>query len=674
MNLKDSVNKLPLVGPVYVKRLNKLGISTIKDLIYHAPHRYLDFRLASPISRTQPGETVTLKGEVTSIKNQYTKSRKKIQFAEIKDNTGTISIVWFNQPFLIKNIKKGDTLSLSGKIDWFGRKKAMISPEYEKLSDNSYTVHTGRLVPIYPETAGVSSKWIRGRINFLFPLIENQIKEILPKEILERYSLAGLKTSLKNIHFPKDHLDAKYARKRLSFDELLMLQLANLYKKIDWDKNEVVHKLDINRNAVNKFLKSLPFEFTKSQKRVSEEIIDDLEKDTPMNRLLEGDVGSGKTVIAALASFISFANEKQSVFMAPTQILAQQHFNTLKEIFDPFNVRISLVTSAGVESGPGKTDIFVGTHSLIHKKVKFDNVSLVVIDEQQRFGVEQRAHLITQTGKKRKAPHVLTMTATPIPRTVMLTLYGDLDLSTLDELPKGRQQITTWVVPPQKRKGAYSWIEKQIVKDKVQVFVICPLIEESEIDSMKQVKAANAEYKKLSKLFSSINLGLLHGKLKIKEKKSIMTSFKEGKVNILVSTPVVEVGIDVPNATIMVIEGAERFGLAQLHQLRGRVGRGDKKSYCLLFTEVRSKKVRARLSALQKSLSGFELAEIDLNLRGPGEIFGTKQHGFIDLKIATWRDTGLIKKAKIVAQDALNYPEKYSSLMSIIKNKSIAPN
>lgn len=674
MRLNSPITSLPLVGSVYARRLKKLDISTIEDLIYHIPHRYLDYRLVSKIRQVQVGETVTIKGKVIAIKNQYTKTRKKIQFAQVSDNTGSLDVVWFNQPFLVRNIRPGETISLAGKIDWFGKKPALISPEYERVRNGESTIHTGRLVPIYHETAGVSSKWLRGRISFTFPYVINEISEFLPESDLEKLKLLDLKISITNAHFPKNLDDTESARIRLAFNELLFLQLKSAYRKIDWQKNEVIYPLKVDNKAVNNFIKSLPFKLTNSQDRSVTEILEDLEKETPMNRLLEGDVGSGKTVVAAAASFVAFANGYQSVFMAPTQILAQQHFETLKEVFDPYKVRVSLVTSAGVKGGPGKTDVFVGTHALIHKKVKFDNVALVVIDEQHRFGVEQRAHLITRSEKKKKAPHVLTMTATPIPRTVALTVYGDLDLSTLDELPGGRKPITTWVVPPYKREGAYGWIDKQIKDIKVQAFVICPLIEESEKETMKQVKAATAEYKKLHEIFPRLHLGLLHGRLKAKEKDSIMSNFKKGKIDILVATPVVEVGIDVPNATIMVIEGAERFGLAQLHQLRGRVGRGKKKSYCLSFTELKSKKVRARLSAMQKNLSGFELAELDLKLRGPGEMFGTRQHGFMELKVANWQDTELIRAARDVAQNAVENPEKYKKLLAKIKSKKVAPN
>ena len=674
MNLNSSVGTVPLVGPIYVTRLKKLNIFTINDLLHHVPHRYLDYTLISEIAKVQVGETVTTIGQVDGIKNQYTKAGKKIQFAQISDATGKIDVVWFNQPYLIRNIKPGSNISLSGKAEWVGKKRTLVSPEYEIIREGKTTLHTGRLVPIYPETARVSSKWLRGRISYLLPLVKQELNEFLPESVLKRQKIPKYFEALEKIHFPNSLEEANIARKRLSFNELLVLQLKNAYRKIDWCQNEVVYKLKVDKNDLEQYESILPFELTKSQKRSVNEILTDLKKDFPMNRLLEGDVGSGKTAVAAAAAFISFANGPQSIFMAPTQILAQQHYQTLKSVFDKYNVRVSLVTSQGIRGGPGKTDIFVGTHALIHKKVKFDNVALVVIDEQHRFGVEQRAHLITSSGKKLKAPHVLTMTATPIPRTVALTLYGNLDLSILDELPKGRQSITTWLVPPGKRDGAYTWISKQIGKKRIQVFIICPLIEESDKETMKQVRAATEEYKSLRKRFSSLNLGLLHGRLKASEKEKVMNKFKSGIIDILVSTPVVEVGIDVPNATIMIIEAAERFGLAQLHQLRGRVGRGKEKSYCLLFTEVKSRKVMSRLNALKKSLSGFELAELDLKLRGPGEVFGTRQHGFLDLKIANWQDTEMIKQAKDTADDAIKNLKRYSKLIAKIKTFDIAPN
>ncbi|MGB6881844.1 MAG: ATP-dependent DNA helicase RecG, partial [Microgenomates group bacterium] len=528
--------------------------------------------------------------------------------------------------------------------------------------------------PIYPETARVSSKWLRAKISFAFSETKNNIYDYLPKSVKQDLKLSDLSSAIQKVHFPETYEDAEKGKKRLAFDELLFVQLKAAYRKNKWQQNQATHKFEVNKRKVDEFINSLPFKLTKSQNRSVKEILDNLERKIPMNRLLEGDVGSGKTIVAAIAGYVCFLNERQSTLMAPTQILAEQHFITLKSLFKSYKVRVRLITSGRVKSDPGRADIFIGTHALIHKKVNFDNIGLVVIDEQHKFGVEQRVRLIKKSKVKLLAPHVLTMTATPIPRSVALTVYGDLDLSTLDELPAGRQPIKTWVIPPQKRESAYKWIEKQIKKDKVQAFVICPLIEESDKETMRQVRAAAAEYENLQKIFPDLKIGLLHGKQSAKQKNEVLNNFKKKKLNLLVSTPVVEVGIDVPNATIMIIEAAERFGLAQLHQLRGRIGRGEKKSYCLLFTESRSQKASARLSALQKTLSGFELAELDLKLRGPGEVFGIKQHGFAELKIASWQDEELIREARNISNKAIENPKKFSKLLEKLKTSQIAPN
>ena len=669
MKLSSSVSELPLVGPYYQKKLSKLGIFEVSDLLNHVPHRYIDFSQIFPISKVKVGDILTVKGKVKSVKNQYTRSVRKIQFAEIEDKTGTISAIWFNQPYIINSLQEGEDVSLSGKIDWFGRKIAFISPEYEKNVVGKAGLHTGRLVPIYPETSGLSSKWLRGRIKEAIIQTSNEIGEILPNEVLKKYALAELKDSYYYVHFPESLNQAGEGRQRLAFDELLFLHIASLRRKLNWQKNDSTFDLNIDKKAINEFISKLNFKLTNSQTKVIEEVFSDFSKKYPMNRLLEGDVGSGKTVVAAIGAFISFINGYQTVFMAPTQILAQQHYNTLKELFDPYKARISLLTSGQIKKDFGKQDIFVGTHSLINKNDFFDKVSLVVIDEQQKFGVSQREKLVKKARNKKVSPHVLNLTATPIPRTVALTLYGDLDLSTLNELPQGRLPITTWLVPPTKRAGAYQWIKKNIQEKKVQVYIVCPLIEESEKETMLTVKSAKKEFETLKKVFPSLSLDLMHGKLKSKEKEEIINRFKEGKTDILVSTPVVEVGIDVGNATIMVIEAAERFGLSSLHQLRGRVGRGTKKSYCLLFTESKTEKVTTRLSAMQKNLNGFELAELDLKLRGPGEVFGTKQHGFPELKIASWQDIELIKKTKELALDAINNPKKFNTLLKSIDLK-----
>jgi ATP-dependent DNA helicase RecG len=661
-----------MVGPVYAKRLKKLGIETVEDFFYHFPHRYHDFSIISKINRVQPGEVITIQGKIQTIKNQYTKRGRRLQKATISDNTASIEVLWFNQPFLVRTLKKGATVNLSGKVDWFGRKKVLISPEYEIIKPKTKdqrpkTIHTGRLVPVYPETYGVSSKWLRSRI---FPLLSNYshlLKDWLPEKIKKEHRLINLREAIKAIHFPEDKSDAKIAKERLAFEEMFLIHLTSLVRKRDWQRKRLAHQLYVEQEKIIEFIASLPFKLTNAQNRCVKEILDDLSNNLPMNRLLEGDVGSGKTVVATIAMYAVYLNGLQSSLMAPTEILANQHYQTIKTLLEPYGVKIEIITgSQRPKNKDQKPDILIGTHALIYKHARFDSLGLVVIDEQHRFGVEQRAKLV----KKGKAPHILTMTATPIPRTVALTLYGDLDLSVIDEMPPGRIKIKTWVVPPQKREAGYRWIEEQIKKDKVQAFIICPLIEESEKEKMKDVRAATAEYERLKKVFIGSKLGLLHGRLKSKEKEKVIDGFRNAKIDILVATPVVEVGIDVPKATIMLIEASDRFGLAQLHQLRGRVGRRNLPSYCFLFTESHSRKAFKRLKYLEKTNIGMELAEYDLKLRGPGELLGTKQHGFPDLRAASFTDLILIKKtrkaAEAIIDDLKDYPALKKKLESYI--------
>lgn len=664
MDLTSPIGDLPKIGPFFVMKFEKLGIHTIEDLFFHVPSRYLDYSLVTTINRLQPGETATIHAKVVSIKNIYSKRGLKMQIGSVEDATGKITVVWFNQPFLIKTLYPERNVSLSGKVGFFSRKLCLTSPDYELLDDeDKETVHTGRFVPIYPETMGLSSKWIRTLIKKAYSVEGIAFSDFLDNNTLQKYKLTAYKDAIAKVHFPKNLKEAEDGRKRLAFNELLKLQLQSEVRKLNWHKNKVANKLTIDQVSMNRFIDSLPYKLTTSQTKATKEILLDLGKDTPMNRLLEGDVGSGKTVVAAVGAFAAFLNGYQSLIMAPTQILANQHYHTLKKLFDKFNIRVSLLTSNVTKLELGRSDIFVGTHSLIHSKTTFDKVAFVVIDEQHRFGVEQRAHLVKKSG----TPHVLTMTATPIPRTVALTTYGDLDLSVLTEMPKGRQKVTTWVVPEQKRKGAYDWIEKQIIENKSQAFIVCPLIEDSESETLNDVKSVTTEFEKLKKIFGKFRLGLLHGRLKPKEKEQVLKSFKDGKTDILVSTPVVEVGIDIPNATMMVVEAGERFGLAQLHQLRGRVGRGEKRSYCLLFSNFHSGNAYTRLKAMEKAYSGFELSELDLKLRGPGEIFGTAQSGFDELKIASWSNLELIKETKEVAQDVIKNPKKYPLLIQRVK-------
>lgn len=635
MNLTDSISTLPFVGPNYEKKLEKLGILTISDLLHHIPHRYLDFSKITKIKDIKVSETVTAIGQITSIRNQNTKSGRLMQIGQIEDETGKISIAWFSQPFLTRMLFPGIKIAVSGEVSWFAGKPAFFSPQYEKIEENHETVHTGKIVGVYPETAGLSSKWLKARIKYALDRIE--IIDFLNKDTIKSKGLITFSDAIKKIHFPKNLEEAQKAKERLAFNEFF-----NLLTTARERKNKIIKKkalsLKFDQKQVDKFINSLSFKLTGSQVKTSKEILSDLERKVPMNRLLQGDVGSGKTVVSAIASFVTFLSGYQTVLMAPTQILANQHYETLKSMFKDFKIRISLVTGSIVKEEVGISDIIVGTQALLNKT--FERVGLLIIDEQHKFGVKQVNFL------QKINPHILTMTATPIPRTIAQTLFSDMELSIIDELPQNRQKIKTWLVPNDKRDGAYDWIKKQIKTNNSQAFVICPLVEESEAETLKSVKSVKKEYENLQKVFTNLSIGLIHGKLKEKEKNEILLKFKNGETNILLSTPVVEVGIDIPNATIMLIEGADRFGLAQLHQLRGRVGRGSKESYCLLFTENDSEKAINRLTALTKTSSGFELAELDLKLRGAGDVLGTKQSGFGNLKIADWSQTEIIKLAR----------------------------
>lgn len=699
MDLKTPVREVSKAYSMYAKRLEKLGIKTLEDFIYHVPFRYEDFSITSSIANVQAGEIVTIKGEVLEITNQRTRNWKTLQKVKLKDKTGEIDILWFNQPFLLNLMKKEDKISVSGKVNIYKNKLLLQSPEYEILvNDEDETIHTGRLVPTYPETRGISSKWLRRQVNKIISDCKHKLLEYLPYSIISDNQMLGFFEAIRQIHFPKNSDLAEKARFRLSFDELFLMQLGALKRRKEWNQNLVSNpfKIDLYQEKVDKFYAKLPFVLTNAQKRTLKEIFADFASAKPMNRLLQGDVGSGKTVVSAIAMYAAFLNGFQSVLLAPTEILAQQHYDTISNLLSSFGVKVDLVTGStkrrimNKESGvkiKNKTshnsqfmihdskdtdfDILIGTHALLYDKRNIDKLGLVVIDEQQRFGVEQRAII----RKKGKNPHLLSMTATPIPRTIALTMYGDLDLSFLDEMPKGRKEIKTWLVPTEKRKNAYLWIEKQIKDTKIQAFIICPFIEESE--TLKTVRAATKEYELLKNtVFPNLKLGILHGRLKAKEKETVLKKFKERKLDILVATPVVEVGIDIPNANIILIEEAERFGLAQLHQLRGRVGRSDAQAYCLLFTQSKNPKTIERLKALETLSLGNELAQLDLKLRGHGELYGTMQHGQPLLKIASFSDFELIEKTKKEAEEIFPKLSEYPLLLEKIKNinpKQVSP-
>lgn len=656
MTLHTPVEKLPRAGKAYAEKLEKLAIVTIGDLLLHIPSRYEDFSLIAPIDTLQEGETVTVIGTVVELKNTHISRFKTIQRGVLEDTTGRMNISWFNQPFLTKNIQVGDTIAIAGRVEIFAHKLSMQSPDYEKVIEGQPLVHTGKLVPVYPETRGVTSKWLRKQIYMLLTTYPDIVEEYMPEEIITRYQLSDVKTAYNHIHFPANFDEVTEARKRLAFDELLTFQLRSLQKREEWKHATVRKPFETKKFAsqIDQLKQQIAFELTDAQKHALEDIFRDMESTTPMNRLLQGDVGSGKTIVAAVAMYMTYLNGYQSVIMAPTEILAEQHFSSIGKLLTPLGVTVGLATGSKKEL-LDTFDVLIGTHAVLSEKVTFKNLGLVVIDEQQRFGVEQRG-LIRQKGEN---PHLLTMTATPIPRTVALTLYGNLDLSFLNELPKGRKLIKTWLVPPEKRDGAYGWIRKEIETNDSQAFIICPLIDESE--NMTTVKAANKEHEFLQKeIFPDFSLGLLHGRIKAKEKDIILQDFRDKKYQILVATPVVEVGIDIPNATIIMIEASERFGLSQLHQLRGRVGRGDKQSYCLLFTEATNDMTLTRLRAMETTHIGGELAELDLKLRGSGDMYGTAQHGRTQLRIATFSDSELIAQVQSAAKELFARKDEFS--------------
>ena len=678
MNLATPISQIPGIGPVYVKRLEKLNIFSVKDLLEHYPFRYEDYSLITLAAQAQVGETVTIRGTIHSAKNEFTRNGKQMQKIQLFDGTGSMLLVFFNQPYLLTSLTNGTELAASGTVSFFGRNKAMISPEYEQIFGRD-PIHTGRLVPIYPETAGVSSKWLRSKIALLLKRMGNDVEEFLPQNTLNSQNLMGYKSAINQIHFPESQEQAGKARERLAFDELFLTQLASQIRKRQWKEEKTTYQIRISKHEerINEFIKNLPFTLTGAQKRCIKEILSDLSQSKPMNRLLQGDVGSGKTVVAAIAMYATHLSGYKSVLMAPTEILAQQHFRTINNLLGSIGLTVGLITGSRNRkslNGDDKPDfdVIVGTHALLYNQ-DFENLALVIIDEQHRFGVEQRARL----KQKGIHPHLLSMTATPIPRSVALVLHSELDLSYIDEMPLGRKLIKTWLVPNEKREKAYEWIKNQLqitnyelkvntktnhklvtrnskLVIKNQAFIICPLIEESDHESLQSVKAVTVEFERLQKkVFRDLKLGLLHGRIKSKEKEEILAKMNRGALDMLVATPVVEVGIDIPNATIMVIEAAERFGLAQLHQLRGRVGRNDKQSYCLLFTESTRDTTQKRLRYLESINNGAELAEIDMKLRGPGELFGTRQSGYSEFKLASLTDTALITKVRISVSDIL---------------------
>lgn len=802
------LSNIPKISQKYAKTLAKMGIFTVQDLLFHFPFRYDDFSSNFSISEISNGQIATVQGEITKIKTIRTWKRKMyITEARIQDETGEIKVIWFNQPYINDTLTEGKNIRLSGKVSADASGLYFSSPVWE-LESRTPT-NTGRLVPVYPETEGLTSRWLRWQMQALLSRSDLDMIDPIPEKILKKLSLPKIEKALRYIHFPNTKDEYLVAQKRFAFEEMFLVQLKSIQVRSSWQKEKSI-KIKFNEKLIKKFVASLPFKLTNAQKKSSFQILKDLEKTSPMNRLLNGDVGSGKTIVAAIATLQAISTGYQVAIMAPTEVLALQHFKNFCKIFERYKFNITLLTNSyqihgtwNMKNGTkinrseilkklkdGATNLIIGTHSLIQKDIKFKNLALIIVDEQHRFGVMQRAALqravqtdtdLTQTnaellyeeltykirgclfaikkelglghkeaiyqkafaeelkknnleaekefsigikygnknigiyrpdflvdnkiivelkalpsigkfekqqvwhylkgskyklallvnfgrddiqiarfintknsphGSVRRVPHLMTMTATPIPRTLALAFFGNLDLSILDEMPKNRKQIITEIITPAERNKIYNFIRGEVKKGR-QCFVILPLVEDSKI--LTEVRAAVSEHKKLSEeIFPDLKVGLVHGKLKSQEKEKVMKEFAENKLNILVATAVVEVGIDIPNATVMIIEDADRFGLSQLHQFRGRIGRSIHQSYCFLFTSSSGRTATDRLKALAESEDGFKIAQIDLELRGPGQFFGTRQSGIPDIAMENLTNIKLITIAREEAQQILS--------------------
>ncbi len=690
MDLDSPVEKIFRIEEKQKRALKNLGIKTTKDLLFYFPSRYENFSERKNIADLQEGEKTTVYGKIIELKSERAKFKKLCYTqAVVSDFTGNIKAVWFRQPYIANILKIGDKVALTGKISKGKNGIYLANPSYEKIDSYENLGEGASFLAVYSETRGITSRWIRFAIQKILTsgvcgFSTSDVSDPIPQEILKKYHLPSLKSSLVFIHTPKKITDAEAARKRFAFEEIFFIQLSRLKERMTYKKRHSF-TAKLTETELKNFLSIFPFELTLAQKKSINHIINDLSAKggpasggpSPMCRLLEGDVGSGKTAVAVAASYAIVKNGFQVAYMAPTEILAQQHFQSFINYFSQLRLttKIGLITSSECKKYPSKVSpkepthisrtqllkwvgngeipILIGTHSLIQNKVKFRNLAFVIIDEQHRFGTRQRAILASQ--KSEQIPHLLSMTATPIPRTLALTIYGDLDLSLLDEMPAGRKNIATIAVPPDQRERAYEQIREE-VKNGRQAYVICPRIDEPDPNKEMALnaKAVKTESQKLQKeIFPEFNVAMLHGKMLPKEKEKILQDFRNNKINILVSTSVIEVGIDVPNATMIIIEGADRFGLAQLHQLRGRVMRSIFQPYCFVFTDSRSQKTKARLDALVKSKNGFELAEYDLQFRGPGELGGGKQWGISDIGMEALKNIKMVEAARLESQELL---------------------
>ncbi len=666
---QQPVDILKGVGKSRARLFNKLGVCTVEDILYYYPRDYEDRRKVKALSDLTDGETCTVRCTVVSHMQETRPGRKlSIQKIRIQDETGRANCVWFNQGYLKRVFRQGQQYAFYGRVSKKFGVAEIQSPEHVEAHD------VGKLcgiAPVYPLTAGLTQKVVRNTIKAALEYVDCGLEDMLTGWIREKYKLCELNYSIKNIHFPEDEKALENARYRLSFQELMIIQTGLLL--IRKTIRESTTGISFRKvSAIDVFLKNIPFELTGAQKRVVNEIAQDMGNGKVMNRLLVGDVGSGKTVVAVISILRAIYNGYQAAMMVPTEILAEQHYNTVKDFLSGTDINIALLTGgtpkdkkqqirAGIEKGT--INLVIGTHALIQEGTAFKSLGLVVTDEQHRFGVRQRAVF----SGKGENPDVLVMTATPIPRTLALILYGDLDISVLDEMPPGRKPVKTYDADESMRDRINAFIRKK-VKEGSQVFIVCPLVEESDkIDASSAVELAE----KISKKdFTDLRVRMIHGKMKSLEKDEIMRSFSKGEIDILVSTTVIEVGVDVPNASVMVVENAERFGLAQLHQLRGRVGRGSRQSYCILYKGSKSGKSVKRIKTMVKTNNGFSVAEKDLELRGPGDFFGTRQHGLPELRIANlYRDMEILKKAQEAAQIVVEHGKSSKALDSIIQRK-----
>lgn len=673
MILQSSIETIKGVGKQTAEKLRLLGIETAEDLLYFFPRKYEDFSNIVAVSQIEPGP-VTIQARVDSVTAKYVRRGLHITEAVLCDKAGDkVRAVWYNQSYRITQLQTKDEFYFSGVYDFQRNRYVLSNPSAEKVAD--VALNTGRIVPVYKEVTGVKSHNIRKLVHELRPLMQF-LPETLPAEIVKSQKLMSINEALVHMHFPENAEKLAQAKERFAFTELFELLLASLLNKQD-NTRLPGWQIPFKQDLAQQFTTALPFTLTGAQKRAAWEILQDFNSGShPMNRLLQGDVGSGKTAVAAMAGFMAVKQGFQVAFMAPTEILATQHAETLAKLLEPLGINFALLLGSVKPKAKkalqeriaaGDVDIVVGTHALIQKETIFHKLGFVVIDEQHRFGVQQRADLLA---KSERMPHLLSMSATPIPRSLALTVYGELEVSVIDELPKGRKPIETEIHSPNSRAQLYAKIDQQIAAGR-QVYVVCPLIGESETSDYKSVEE---EFKRLkNSVFKHRRLGMLHGQLKSDEKEAIMHAFKQGSIDILISTTVVEVGVDVPNASIMLIEGADRFGLAQLHQLRGRVGRGEHQSYCYLVPSS-SQKPSQRLRELEKSQDGFYLAEVDLELRGPGEIYGKMQHGKLNLQVANLADTRLTKRARQAAEellksgvDLVQYKRLHTNIMSYRK-------